>query len=181
MHSDSSAPLTDAQRIAAARGDFVAAFAWIIFGVAVTIGAWNMDRLEKQDINPYTIPGLVPGLLGLAVIFFGLLMALRAWQRGALGPRVAQPVDPARSAARKRFAMVLTPCLVFGVVLLGHGLPFWLAAALFVAATISLLQYPERKANGQVLRGIAVATMIGLCAGGLITLIFQEFFLVRLP
>jgi hypothetical protein len=43
------------------------------------------------------------------------------------------------------------------------------------------LQYAERKAAGQVARGFAVALVIGLTAGGLITLIFQEFFLVRLP
>ena len=53
-------------------------------------------------------------------------------------------------AERKRFLIVLGLCLAFSVVLVGHGLPFWLAAAIFVSATISVLQYPQRRAADQV-------------------------------
>jgi len=63
----------------------------------------------------------------------------------------------------------------------GHGLPFWLAAAAFVSTTIAVLQYPQRRAANQVARGLTIAIVIGLGAGLLITLVFQEFFLVRLP
>ncbi len=139
-----------------------------------------MDRLEQQDVNPYTVPGLLPGLLGLALIFFGVLLLLRAWQQGALDPRV--PRETRMSAAeKKRLLIVLGLCLSFGIGLVGHGLPFWLAAAIFVSTTISILQYPQRRADNQVVRGIAAAIAIGLGAGFAITLVFQEFFLVRLP
>jgi hypothetical protein len=37
--------------------------------------------------------------------------------------------------------LVLGPCLTFGVILVGHGLPFWPAAAFFVTASIVGLQY----------------------------------------
>jgi len=84
-------------------------------------------------------------------------------------------------AERKRFLIVLSLCLTFGIVLVGHGLPFWLAGTIFVSATISVLQYSQRRAANQVLRGIALSIMIGLCAGVGVTLVFQEFFLVRLP
>jgi len=43
------------------------------------------------------------------------------------------------------------------------------------------LQYPQRRAANQVARGLTIAIVIGLGAGLLITLVFQEFFLVRLP
>ena len=77
---------------------------WIVFGIAIAIGSWNMDRLESQNINPYTVPGLVPGLLGLAMVFFGALMALRAWRAGALAPtgtasRSADALSAARGAS----------------------------------------------------------------------------------
>ena len=85
------------------------------------------------------------------------------------------------AAERKRFLVVLCLCLAFGVGLVGHGLPFWLAAAFYVSATIFVLQYPRRRAANQILRGAGVAVLIGLCAGLAITLVFQEFFLVRLP
>ncbi|MDB5804831.1 MAG: hypothetical protein JWN73_2153 [Betaproteobacteria bacterium] len=177
VHSDSAGE----GRAATPRADFIAALVWIVFGAAVLIGSWRMDRLESQDINPYTIPGLVPGLLGIAVVFFGLLMLFRAWSQGALTPAGGADGREAKPGEHRRFALVLLPCLIFGVGLLGHGLPFWAAAALYVTSTILILQYPERKAAGQLARGVVAATVIGLCAGGLITLVFQEFFLVRLP
>ena len=165
---------------ASPRSDFIAALLWMAFGIAVAIGSWRMDRLENQDINPYTVPGLLPGLLGIALILFGALLLLRAWQQGALDPSVPRGV-PMSAAERKRLLIVLGLCLTFGVGLVGHGLPFWFAAAIFVSATISILQYPQRKAANEVARGIVTALIIGLGAGLAITLIFQEFFLVRLP
>jgi len=162
------------------RSDFLAALMWIAFGIAVTIGSWRMDRLEDQDVNPYTVPGLLPGLLGLAIVFFGTLLLARACGQGAL--RKESPRSVAMSAAeRKRFLIVLGLCLTFGIGLVGHGLPFWLAAAIFVSTTIAVLQYPQRRSDNQVARGLAIAIVIGLSAGLLITLVFQEFFLVRLP
>ena len=169
-----------AAQAATPRSDFFAALMWIAFGLAATIGSWRMDRLENQDVNPYTVPGLLPGLLGLAIVFFGTLLLARAWRQGALGRE--SPRAAAMSAVeRKRFLIVLGLCLTFGVGLVGHGLPFWLAAAIFVSTTIAVLQYPQHRAAGQVARGLAIAIAIGLAAGLLITLVFQEFFLVRLP
>ena len=74
-------------------------------------------------------------------------------------------------------------CLSFGVLLVGHGLPFWLAAAIFVTVAILSLQYQQRKSTGQELtvRKFASAAAIGLGAGIAITIVFQEIFLVRLP
>ena len=162
------------------RSDFIAALLWIAFGVAVAIGSWRMDRLENQDVNPYTVPGLLPGLLGIALIVFGVLLLLRAWRQGAFDSSVPRAV-PMSMTERKRLLIVLGLCLSFGVGLVGRGLPFWLAAAIFVSTTISILQYPQRRAANQVARGIATAITIGLGAGLTITLVFQEFFLVRLP
>ena len=74
-------------------------------------------------------------------------------------------------------------CLTFGVVLVGHGLPFWLAAAIFVTVAILSLQYQQRKSSGAKLspRAFITAAAIGLGAGIIITIVFQEIFLVRLP
>ena len=166
---------------ASPRSDFIAALAWMAFGFAVAIGAWRMDRLEKQDINPYTVPGLLPGLLGVAIVFFGALMLWRSWRQGALGPDGTRGEIVVSAAARKRFGIVLALCLAFAVGLLGHGLPFWAAASLYVGITIASLQYAERRASNETMRGLVVATVIGLGAGIIITLVFQEFFLVRLP
>jgi hypothetical protein len=106
---------------------------------------------------------------------------LRSWRRGGLeAPRESSRLD---TPEHRRIALVLGLCVIFGVILVGHGLPFWLAAAIFVSVAIVSLQFPQRRAVGQTtgLRQIASAIVIGLCAGGAITLVFQQIFLVRLP
>lgn len=162
------------------RSDFIGALCWIAFGITVAISSWQMDRLENQDVAPYAVPGLLPFFLGVAIVFFGTLMLARAWRQGALARHEIQAAGMSM-AERKRFLIVLSLCLTFSIVLVGHGLPFWLAGAIFVSTTISVLQYSQRRAAHQVLRGIALSIVIGLCAGFGVTLVFQEFFLVLLP
>jgi cadmium resistance protein CadD (predicted permease) len=164
-----------------ARTDLRAAFVWMVFGAAVLIGSLRMDRLEKQDINPYTAPGLLPGLLGIVTMLLGFLLALRSWRR-----RVAHPdeVSPGTGVAeKKRILLVIVLCVGFGAGLVGHGLPYWAAAAVFVSIAILSLQHVQRQAAGQRLGlvPIAKAVAIGLGAGIAITLVFQELFLVHLP
>ena len=172
----------EVQELVGLRSDFLSALGWMGLGIAILIGSVMMDRLEKQDINPYTIPGLLPGLLGIAMTVLGALLAARSWRPGLLAPAAASGASTHR-AARKRLVLVLGLCLAFGVVLVGHGLPFWLAAAIFVTVAIASLQAQQRQATGQKLslRMLVTAMAIGLGAGFAITLVFQELFLVRLP
>jgi hypothetical protein len=181
MQHDADATADTRDPHAVARSELIQSAGWIALGSAVLIASLRMDRLESQNINPYTVPGLLPGLLGIAMMLLGTLLALRSWRRGALAaPHRGFAFD---AAAARRVALIIGLCVTFGVVLVGHGLPFWLAAAIFVSVTIVLLQWPQRIAAGAKLgpRGLLVAAIIGLGAGGVITLIFQQVFLVRLP
>ena len=164
------------------RSDFLSAIGWMGLGIAILIGSVTMDRLEKQGINPYTIPGLLPGLLGIAMTILGALLAARSWRPRLLSTAAMRDASVKR-AEHKRLLLVLGLCLTFGVVLVGHGLPFWLAAALFVTTAIVSLQHQQGKSTGQALnaRAFARAAAVGLGAGIAITIVFQEIFLVRLP
>ena len=166
--------------IARLRSDFLSAIGWMGLGVAILIGSVTMDRLEKQDINPYTIPGLLPGLLGIAMTILGGLLALRSWRPHLFASANTAPVN---RGEQKRLLLVLGLCLAFGVGLVGHGLPFWLAAAIFVTVAILSLQYQQLKSTDRRsrLRMSFKAAAIGLGAGIAITVVFQEIFLVRLP
>src|SRR6267378_7429573 len=148
MSSPEQAP-SAAEDLAALRSDFLSALGWMALGIAILIGSVMMDRLEKQGINPYTIPGLLPGLLGIAMTILGALLAARSWRPNLLASNANGA--PADRAERKRLLLVLGLCLTYGVVLVGHGLPFWLAAAIFVSAAILSLQYHQRKSSGQKL------------------------------
>jgi Tripartite tricarboxylate transporter TctB family len=172
---------------ASARRNFHDAVFWMILGVVILAASLSMDRLESQDINPYTIPGLVPGLLGIALMLLGGLLAIRSLREGPFvarrEPRARDGENGGASAARLQLGFTLILCVGFVAGLLGHGLPFWLGGAIFVSASILASQYVRQKTTHQRLglRQVATAITIGLGAGVGITLLFQTLFLVRLP
>jgi len=164
------------------RSDLTDAAGWIVLGVAVLVGSVAMDRLERQHINPYTVPGLLPGLLGIAMILLGAVLALRSLRRGAR--ELAPPAAGAHDSERRRRIWVVTGlCTGYGVVLIGHGLPFWLASTIYVTGSILILQRMSRDPVVRSLapRAWAKALLIGLGSGVITQLVFQELFLVRMP
>jgi len=164
------------------RSDFWHGLGWILFGAAVLVGSLTMDRLESQNINPYTVPGLLPGLLGIAMILLGGVLALRSWQRGAFAqPRA--PFTAHQREVRKRVWMVIALCCVYSVALIGHGLPFWLASSIFITGSILILQRMNRDLEERRLtpKWWGKALVIGVLASVITQAAFQDLFLVRLP
>ncbi|RKE72211.1 tripartite tricarboxylate transporter TctB family protein [Pseudorhodoplanes sinuspersici] len=137
-----------------------------------------MDRLEHLKVSTYTAPGVVPGLLGIAIAIMGILLIVRSLRAGALAQMQIPALNPLE---HWRLLTALALCLAFSLGLLGSGLPFWLAAAIFIAVFVFIFQFEDRKRAGTILRGAAVAIVFALICGGTIHYIFQELFLVRLP
>jgi hypothetical protein len=160
------------------RAELVWSLVWIAVGAAIFYGGFAMDRLERQHINPYTAPGLVPALLGAAIALMGAILLVRSVRAG--GWTAAGPAAAGRTHFPRLF-LALGLCLAYGGGLVGRGLPFWLATLLFAFVAIAALQWRERRARRELGRGLLVAA---LCAAGTaagVTLVFQELFLVRLP
>ena len=151
---------------------------WIALGGAIAIESWRMDRLEQQHINPMTVPGLVPGLLGLLLVVFGLALALRRHAVSVVGEA---PEEEDRSAEPWRMALAVALTLGFGFGLIGTGLPFWLVCFLFVFLAIILFEWRERKQRGTLARGLVVAALVAAGSAAAITFIFRDVFLVRMP
>jgi len=172
--TDEAAPLP--------RSDLKDAVGWIAFGIAVLVGSITMDRLEQQHINPVTVPGLLPGLLGIAMILLGGVLGVRSLRRGALA-RALPPATAHQREERKRVAIATLLCAGYGVVLVGHGIPFWLASSIYIAASILAFQRlsadpAERRLTG---RAWAKALVIAVAASVITWLVFEKLFLVRLP
>ena len=142
---------------------------WIALGVGIFYASWTMDRLGNLGVKPFSAPGLLPGVLGVFIVLLGIAMLLRARQ------------EEAETIEWRRILVPLVLCLGFAAGMVGRGIPFWLAAWIFVAVMIWTLQYPDRKAKGEVPRLAAISVSIGLAASVAISLVFQELFLIRLP
>ena len=158
------------------RKERLLALGWIVFGAAVLVASWRMDRLANLQINPWSAPGLMPGVLGLLMVVFGAALALRARIRDASRAEVDRTSVP-----RVLLAAVL--CVGYAGGLLGHGLPFWLTSAAFLFVTILAFRWLDRDAESPAsLRKLALTSAaIAFGASFVIGLIFERVFLVRLP
>ncbi|HEX2555038.1 MAG TPA: tripartite tricarboxylate transporter TctB family protein [Microvirga sp.] len=180
-----------------ATADHIGGLIWLVFGAAVFYGSWTMDRLESQNIDPVTAPGLVPGLVGLGIMAFALVLLFR---RGtppvigghhggtpAVGGREGHLIETSgedvhdQPANWGRMALSWALCVGFAGLLLGRGLPFWLLAGAFVFLHILFLDDPDRIAERPLARRVLIAAIIAAGTAAAVTFVFQQIFLVRLP
>jgi hypothetical protein len=167
---------------ASPRSDLHDAIGWLALGLAVVVGSFTMDRLERQNINPVTVPGLLPGLLGIAMVLLGAVLGLRSWRRGAFTQAVRPPTAHQREE-RRRVGIAVALCAGYGLVLVGHGIPFWIASTVYVTASILVFQRisadpAERRLTP---RAWGKALLIGVLSSVITWLAFEKLFLVRLP
>jgi|APFre7841882724_1041349.scaffolds.fasta_scaffold30896_3 hypothetical protein len=174
--------MTQPAQGASARADFVAALVWIALGLAIVAGALAMDRLERFGAKVYTAPGLVPGILGGLIAFLGGVLLMRSVRRGAMAT-FSEPwlPTPEGRSTLARTALATALSLVYTLVLVGHGLPFWLVTAGFVLVFMLLFYVPERRARGETLRGVVLSAVVAIATSAVVTLMFERVFLVRMP
>jgi putative tricarboxylic transport membrane protein len=150
--------------------DRVAALVFFGLGAAMLAGGYTMDRLEIRQIHPASIPGLVPMILGAAL----MLCAALLWLGAPRAPRA--PAGAAETASPRNLAIAAGLCCAYALVLVGH-LPFFVATAVFVAAFVAAFRPSGRPA----LRHGLTAVGFGIAAAAAVSALFRYGFLVRLP
>lgn len=161
------------------KADFVTGLVLIALGIATVVASLQMPRFEELDVNPYTVPGLVPGALGVVILILGGVLFGRAaraggwrlFERGA-----AAQADP----GRRNLVLAVVLCLGYAAGLVGR-VPFWLATFVFVAAFVALFEWPFARTRSERMRALAFALIFGAVVAAAVTFVFQEVFLVRLP
>jgi hypothetical protein len=156
-----------------ARTDLAWSALWTLLGGAIVAESVRMDRLEHLNVNPYTVPGLVPGLLGAVIALLGAALALRSLLR--------RDAPAARGApALRRLALGTALFLAYALGLVSR-VPFWLATLVFVSGFIFVFERPERRTRSALARGFVLALAIGAGTAAAVTYLFQGVFLVQLP
>lgn len=158
--------------------DLIGGLIVTIIGVAGTVESGRMPRFENRSADPFTVPGLTPGLLSLVLAGLGVVLILRALMgRGGASelPILTWPVGSAQ-----RMGFTLASVALYGFVLFGN-MPFIIATATFVFLfTVGAeLLNPDRKL-ALVPLGLS-ALVLGIATAFVIRFIFVEVFLVRLP
>lgn len=155
-----------------ARADRIAAIVLFTIGMASLYGGWTMDRLEARRINPASIPGLVPMILGaLLATCAGLL-----W----LSARKDRPAAVPGGQSWQDAGVALGFCVVYALALVGN-MPFFWATAIFVAAFVAVFGGSGASKGRTRLLALATAAGYGLASSGVIAVLFRYAFLVRLP
>jgi len=164
-----------------AKADLITGLVLTAFGAATAFESYRMPRLEERAIDPWTAPGIVPGMLGIIILVLGAALALRSAAAGAFTANVDSGDDPAEvRAARFRFWLCMALCVVYAVGLVGHA-PFWLATLLFVFGFIAAFEWKPDDAPRTRGVKLAMAVAVAGATAAFVPFLFETLFLVRLP
>lgn len=164
-----------------ARADLVTGLVLTALGAVTAIESYRMPRLEERAIDPWTAPGIVPGMLGVIIALLGIVLALRSVAAGAFTASFDAGDDPAEvRAARFRFWLCLGLCLIYAIGLVGHA-PFWLATLLFVFAFIAAFEWRAGDDRRSRAVKLTIAAVVAVVTAVVIPFLFETLFLVRLP
>lgn len=164
------------------RADLVTGLVFVLLGALVLVESLRMPTLREFGMNPYTAPGIVPGLLGIVIAGLGAVLVVRAARRGGfrLGLTGAAARGVAASEAARRLVLTLVLTLGYAAGLIGR-LPFWLATFLFVLAFVVLFEWRPGLGARASARTAIVALVLAAAVSAIVTYVFQNVFLVRLP
>src|SRR5918993_3813992 len=157
----------DATRVTP-RADLIGSIGWVVFGSAIVAGALAMDRFESVGATLHTMPGLVPGLLGVVIVVLGLLLGIRAVRAGALAGFSAPWLpDAAGRASLTRASIATALALVYTLGLVGH-VWFPAASALFIFAFIMVFDVSPEAPRGPGRRAV-IAAIVAIATSAVVS------------
>jgi putative tricarboxylic transport membrane protein len=163
-----------------ARADLAGGIVWVAIGLAIVAAALAMDRFEAFGASVHTMPGLVPGILGVTLAGLGLLLLVRAIRAGAIAELAATWLPSAEGRSSMRRASIATAlALVYTLAMVGH-VWFPVATALFVFAFIMVFDVSPDQPRPLGRRAV-IAGVTALATAASVAFVFEQIFLVRLP
>jgi len=163
--------------------DFITSIVLIAFSLSVVVLSYTMPRLERRGIDPFSAPGVVPGMIGLILLCLALILFVRSVRRG--GHRLwsrggGSPAQPGARGGVLRVGMTLGLSLLYAVGLLGR-LNYSISTALYILVFICLFEYQPGQGLWNQKKTFLLALLQAVVAALLITVVFQKLFLVDLP
>lgn len=181
--SEPERPLLPSEVPLAPRMDLGVAAVFFLLGVSILVLSIQMPNYLGQRGTIYTAPGLIPGFYGIIIAALSIWLALRSLSRSRQGQAEAparEVPQPSADSSSLRLVIAVLLCVTFAVGFIGR-MPFWLAAALFVTLFIAVFEWSPGTPLLRRLTNLAIAAIIGLATGLLVTQVFEKIFLVRLP
>jgi hypothetical protein len=164
------------------KADFVTSIFWVLFGGYIVFEALSMPTYAQRGQGAFSAPGIVPGFLGSVIALLGLAMLLRAIVQKDF--RLGLTVDKLKvffsTGSTRRISLTILICALYGMGFIGR-MPYWLATALFIVIFIVAFDWDFKKTfleqRGEAIKIILIAGL----TSALVTVVFQNLFLVNLP
>ena len=164
-------------RAQARKTDLWGGLFWIVLGSLIIVYATGLPIPSHLGATVLTGPGLLPGILGGALIILGIVLTLRSLAGNVIvGGEGA--VDPA-TVSMPRALVAMAMMIVYGA-LLGTRQPFVPATIVFITLFIAVFNWQGRSGASRA-RIIAGALAVGAGTAFFVEFVFETLFLVRLP
>ena len=154
-----------------------------LFGAFIAFESWRMPGPESPLVRyVYEGPGFVPGLLGVVVLLFGLLILIRSIREGGLrledtsGQITAMFSRP----EPRRLLWLLALTLLYAGALIGR-VHFLAGTFIFVAAFILVFDWEFTPTPHGRIRLAVTAGVQAALTSFVVWYVFQNIFYVRLP
>ena len=164
------------------RKDFLTSIVLIVFSITIVVMSYTMPRLERRGIDPLSAPGVVPGMIGMVLLCLALILFFRSIKNGGYRffPTSGHPEKPVHQGAVTRVSLTLLLSLIYAIGFLGR-LNYSLSTGIFIFSFICLFEIQSGKPLWEQKKVFLFALVQAVAASALITLVFQNLFLIDLP
>jgi len=156
------------------KADFFTSIFLFLLGLIVFITSIRMPTFRELGANPYSAPGIVPGILGVILLFMSTILFIRSVIRK--GYKVSLSSQGIKLFFRnnpiKRFLIALF-LSVFYVILLGK-INYFLLTGIYIFLFVWSFELKTKKT---LFFALLEAVLIAAC----ISYVFRYLFLVSLP
>jgi len=164
------------------KADFVTSIVLFLFGTVICILSIKMPKMEELGANPYSVPGIVPGFLGVIIAFLALVLFWRSLHQGGYRLELTGEKWVAffRDASYRRVLMTIMLGVIYGVGLLDR-VPYALTTFLYVFAFVAMFEYQRDKPFQEQKKTVLWAGVQAGLTAGIVAAVFRYLFLVNLP
>lgn len=161
------------------KADFVVSILLMLFSIGIIAHSSQMPRFEDVGADPFSVPGIVPGVLGTVVFFLSLAVFVRALrQKGyRLGIGREALVNFGANPSTRRMLLTTLLCVIYGLAMIGH-MNYYLATFVFVMSFLLIFQYRATSSHRRLLLAALVQAVL---TAAIVGVVFRYLFLVDLP
>lgn len=158
------------------KADFFTSIFLFLLGLIVFIISIRMPTFKELGANPYSAPGIVPGILGVILLFMSAILFIRSVIRIRKGYKIRLSSQGLKlffkNNSIQRFIIALF-LSVFYVILLGK-INYFLLTGIYIFLFIWSFELKTKKT---LFFALLEAVLIAAC----ISYVFRYLFLVTLP